>query len=97
MDTTIATTIKNQIGAKACYMIGAKYFIALENGLRFEIGKNSEKIKKVEITLNAMDTYDIKFWGKRASDWMIISQEDGIYADGLKNSIERNTGLYTSL
>jgi len=105
MDKTTATTILQQIGGKALYMIGAKGkpMIALENGVIFKVGRNSKRVNKIKILLNAMDTYDIEYWYNAFSlktytdKSKLISEDKGIYFDGLRGSIERNTGLYTSL
>ena len=101
----IATTIVQQIGHSALYMIGAKSkpMYAIDNGLVMSIGRNSKRINKIKIMLNNMDTYDIEYWYNAISKktWedksKLIAKEEGIYSDGLRESIERNTGLYTNL
>jgi len=110
MNKQIAITILKQIGGKVLFMIGArkpKSMIALDNGVIFKVGKNSKRINKIKITLNSMDTYDVEYWHSVKSFKVykqefedkskLISSESGIYNDGLRDSIERNTGLYTSL
>ena len=103
--TQTAATIAKQIGHKALYMIGAKTkkMLAFDDGLIMSVGRNSKRINRVKITLNAMDTYDVEYWylayslKKMEDKSKLITQEAGIYADGLLDSIERNTGLRTSL
>ena len=104
-DKQIAVTILQQIGGKALYMIGArkKKMAVIKNGVVFKIGRNSKRINKVKITLNSMDTYDIEYWYSAFSmktledKSKLISSDKGIYCDGLKQSIEGNTGMYTNL
>ena len=58
----IANEIYRQLGGdRFTVMTGAKEFVAMENGLRFKIGRNASKANRVEITLNALDTYDVRF------------------------------------
>lgn len=58
----IANEIYRQLGGnKFTVMTGAKDFVPVENGLRFRIGRNASKANMVMITLNALDTYDVKF------------------------------------
>ena len=62
MTTTIANTILNQLGGnRFVAMTGAKNFVALENGIRFKIGRNKSKANTVKITVNGLDLYDIEF------------------------------------
>lgn len=99
----IANTIIAQLGNKALVMIGAKNILAEKNGVRFKIGRNSKSVNMIKITLNSMDTYDIKFlrtsMSKKTFEYKetIKAEDNGIYCDMLHNSIEQNTGLYTSL
>ena len=101
----IASTIISQLGNKALTMIGAKAFAALpansvlvpENcrgALRFQIGRNSKQVRYIKIQLTYDDLYDVEYIRNNGE---VISSEDGIYADMLHDSIERNTGMYTSL
>lgn len=100
---TLAQTIKQQIGGQAAYMLGAKDWGAGKDKqgnyyLQFRIGRNDRNVNVVKITLNAaMDTYDIGYFQLRASKITKKSEETDIYADQLCESIERNTGMYTSM
>lgn len=61
-NTMTAQTILNQLGgSKFIVMTGAKNFIALENGIKFNIGRNRSKANMVKITVNSLDLYDVEF------------------------------------
>ena len=94
----IATTILSQIGHSALYMIGAKKtpMVVVKNGVTFRV-KGSRKVNYVKITLNGMDTYDIEYGKIHGFNFKVVSTSEGVYNDGLRQSIEINTGLYTSL
>jgi hypothetical protein len=93
----IAQTISKQIGGSALYMIGAKNLLAHDDGLSFRVGRNSKSVNYIKITLTAADLYDIEFGYIRGTSYKVRSNESGLYFDMLRDSIERNTGLYTSL
>lgn len=58
----IANTILQQLGGKRfLIMTGAKQLVAIENGLRFRIGRNGSKANMVRIVLKADDTYKMEF------------------------------------
>ena len=58
----IAQTILSQFGGHHfCVMTGAKNLVAIENGLRFNIGKNGSKANLVKVVLNGDDTYTMSF------------------------------------
>lgn len=97
-DLTIANTIRQQIGSKALCMLGAKNLVGGENFLQFAI-RGSRKVNHLVVTLNASDTYTVKALKITQHGLKIkeVSKEKGIYCDMLHASIERQTGLYTSL
>ena len=97
MDTQTAETILAQIGKKALFMIGAKNYGVGPEGLHFKIGRNSKSVSHIRIKLNVMDLYDLEYIRVRAGKITTVSTETNIYFDGLRESIERNTGLVTSL
>lgn len=97
MDLTIATTIKNQIGNKALCMMGAKNLAGNDHALTFQIGNNSKRINWIEISLNYMDLYDIKFIRMRKYKCITVKECNDIYFDQLHSIIEKHTGLYLSL
>jgi hypothetical protein len=91
---SIGKTIAAQIGKKALFMIGAKNLIDTGKGLSFKVMRNAKAISYVRITLNAMDTYDVEYLGRTGK---VKANDNGLYWDMLRNSIETNTELYTSL
>jgi len=95
-DLSIAKDIKEQIGHKAFYMMGAWNLVAHENGLSFRI-KGSSKYNYIKVEVTGMDLFNVTFM-KLGKD-KIIRQEkvEGIYNDMLHKTIETNTGLYLSL
>ena len=95
-EMSVATTIRDQIGHKALYMLGAQNIGGTENSLSFKI-RGTNKVSHIKITLNSMDTYDVEFFKIRGSKISTVNKVDGIYADQLLEIIEQNTGLYTSL
>lgn len=94
---TIANTIKDQIGHRALYMIGAKNLLDHDGALSFKIGRNSKSVNYIKITLTPADLYDITFSWVTKNGIKERSREEGIYFDMLRGAIERNTGMYTSL
>lgn len=73
--TTIATTIYNQLGGhKFVVMTGAKNMVAIENGLRFNIGQNGSKANTVKVVLNGDDTYTMQFikQGREVNEYTIL-------------------------
>ena len=93
---SIAKTIMEQIGNRAFMMIGGKNFIDHDGALSFKIGRNSKSVNYVKVTLNAMDTYDIVYSWVTKNGIKERSRDEGMYFDMLRDSIERNTGMYTS-
>ena len=73
--TTIATTIYNQLGGhKFVVMTGAKNMVAIDNGLRFNIGQNGSKANTVKVILNGDDTYTMQFirQGREVNEYTIL-------------------------
>lgn len=59
----IAQTILQQLGGgRFKVMTGAKDFCAIDNGLRFRLGKNGSRANLVKIILDGDDTYRMQFW-----------------------------------
>lgn len=100
MSTTqneIAENIRQQLGHKALFMLGAKNLIATGSGLAFKI-RGSEKANAIKVNLDAAsDTYTVTFYKARGIEWKTVAEHDGIYVDGLHRLIESETGLYTSM
>lgn len=109
---TIANTILSQLGGnRFIAMTGAKNFVAIDNGLRFQIGRNASKTNRVEIVLTPMDTYDYTFIKYRPYSVKIdhkamtvkevpekrevVKEFKDIYCDQLQELFTEVTGLYT--
>lgn len=97
----IAQNILKVIGSQSrlSAMIGAKDFVAIDSGLQFGLKRASNKINKIVIRLNSMDTYDVEFgnYSKSKMEYKTVKTIDGLYFDQLKSVIESTTGLYLSL
>lgn len=94
----IAQTILTQLGGhKFAVMTGAKNFVAIDNGIRFNIGKNGSRANLVKVVLDWDDTYTMSFirQGKMANEYTILikyankglSAEE--YNEQVKKAIER--------
>ena len=111
-NTMTAQTILNQLGGnKFVAMTGAKNFVALENGIKFNIGRNSSKANTVKITVNGLDLYDIEFIKftpfkisvnhktcavtTRDEKTEIIKTYNDCYCDMLQDIFTSVTGLHT--
>jgi hypothetical protein len=92
----VAETIRQQIGHKALYMMGAKNLLNHGNALSFRI-RGSRKVNYIKITLNSMDTYDLEFGKIHGMNYRIVEEFEGAYADMLHCVIEHRTGLHLSL
>lgn len=104
IDQTIATTILSQLGGRRfSAMTGAKDFIALEDGVRFKIGRNGTSANTVTITLNGKDLYDLVFervsLSRKTRDVTrkIVADASDIFAEDLTSVFTSKTGLLTSL
>jgi hypothetical protein len=96
MTTSTADIIRDQIGNKALYMLGAKNLMNVGNGLSLRI-RGSRKVNYIKITLNGMDTYDMEFGKVHGLNYKVVATHEGIYVDMMHKLIENETGLYTSL
>lgn len=111
-NTMIAETILKQLGGgRFLLMTGTKDLIAIENGLKMTLARNGSKANRLEITLNAMDTYDMRFY--RYTPWRYstrggkfteypekittVKEYNDIYCDQLQELFTNVTGLYTRL
>lgn len=71
----IANTILSQFGGhKFVVMTGAKNMVAIENGIRFNIGQNGSKANTVKVILNGDDTYTMSFIkaGREVNEYTIL-------------------------
>jgi hypothetical protein len=95
-DIEIAKTIADQIGNRAFVMMGTRHKLAGENFLSFDI-RGCPAFNKIQITLDPLDTYKVEFFKFRNWERVSYLEREGIYADGLHQCIEANTGLCLSL
>lgn len=95
----IAKMIFEQLHIRRLFtaMVGAKDYVATDNGLRFRIGKNSSNANRIEISLDPNDTYTITFVRVAKGGYNALECIDNVYVDMMHDVIERYTGLYTTL
>ena len=107
-DLIVANAIREQIGNGAFVMMGAKNLLGGENHLQWKLGRVANKISHVTVTLDASDTYTVRFdkvtrigfsakTGKSTGGVKNVAEVEGVYADMLRKIIESNTGLCLSL
>jgi hypothetical protein len=100
-DLTVANTILQQLGGrKFTVMTGARNLAGDANSLRFKygaglVGKDGSNM--AIIRLNAFDTYDVEFLYARGINSRVCQYREGVYADDLRATFERVTGIATSL
>jgi len=96
---SIAKTILEQLGGnKFVAMTGAKNFVDCGDALSMRIGRNKTSSNYLKITLNAMDTYDMKFCKlTRKFEEKSVTEYHNIYNDMLTDQFTSHTGMYTSL
>jgi hypothetical protein len=99
MIMSVAKTILENLGGnKFAAMTGAKNFVDCGDALSMKIGRNKTSSNYLKITLNSMDTYDVRFsrvspkGGERS-----ITEYNNVYNDTLVKVFEKHTGMYTSL
>ena len=93
---TIANEILNQLGGNK--------FIAMTGAACYSDGntlvakfKGSRVANIMYVTLNEMDTYDVKICKFKNLDVNVVKEVKGAYSDMLKSIFENTTGLRTSL
>jgi len=102
---TVAETILKQLGGNKFRMMTGALVISGnhrlagdENSLSMKIGRNSSNSNYLKITLNSMDTYDMKFCKlTRKFEEKSVSEYNNIYNDMLTDQFTAHTGMYTSL
>lgn len=92
----IAQTIKDQLGDRCLFMLGARHFHTGADHLSFRI-RGSHKANAIRIALDPMDTYTVTFWKIRSPNIKEVGRFEGIYCDMLYDLIRRVTGLNTNL
>ena len=99
----ISRTIISQLGGNQFFaMTGSKVkYYAIDGDtvtLTLKLTKNAVGANHLAITLNASDTYDVKFLAVTAKgDVKTKCENSGIYCDQLRGLFESVTGLRTSL
>jgi len=95
----VAETILSQLGGnKFRMMTGAKNLAGDENSLSMRIGRNSSNSNYLKITLNSMDTYDMKFCKlTRKFEEKSVTEYNNIYNEMLTDQFTAHTGMYTKL
>ena len=93
---TIAKVIVQQLGGNQfAMMTGAKQFVAIENGVRFRIGKNKTRANMVKITLRWDDTYNMEFWhiGQEVNPYTILMRyaNKGLSAEEFNKQVKDAT------
>lgn len=93
-----ATQILNQLGgSKFIAMTGATCYSDNNEQTLITKFKGSRIANIMYITLNSMDTYDVKICKFKGMEVKTIKEVSGAYADMLRNIFESNTNLRTSL
>ncbi|KKL63739.1 hypothetical protein LCGC14_2172130 [marine sediment metagenome] len=95
-DKTVAIEILRQLGGnRFIAMTGAKNFVCDNSSMSFQIPQTMtrDRISHIKITLNSMDTYDIKYFNIRGVNIKIIDTFEGVYNDMLQEVISNRTGL----
>ena len=95
----VAQTILEHLGGNRFrVMTGAHILTAIENGLKFKLGKfPGVRINAVRIVLNGSDLYDLEFsriWGNKIES---IKKIEDVYAEDLQRVFTDETGLDTHL
>lgn len=99
-DLTIANEILRQLGGrKFSAMTGAKNFVGSADSLSFRIPGNitRNRINAVRITLDADDTYSVRFMAIRGTTIKEVSCHSGIYCEALTSLFRDATGLETRM
>jgi hypothetical protein len=100
---TVANTILEQLGGRRFIaMTGSWSFTGDTNSLSFRLGKNPKGHRFCKVVLDESDTYTVDFFNidiRKPVGEMItkLSRVCGVYADGLRQTFEIQTGLLTSL
>lgn len=96
----VAQIILQQIGGNQfVVMTGARNFVAREKSLTFGVPGTTTKNRanRVVVELTPDDLYTVTFQRLHACKLTTVGEVSGIYADQLRGTFERATGLRTSL
>jgi hypothetical protein len=99
MSTEVARTILEQLGGgRFLVMTGARHLIAYPDALVFALPRfPGVKVAKVKITLDPSDTYNIDLYRKTGTEYPLIGQHWGVYAEDLARTFTDLTGLETNM
>lgn len=88
----IAQTIVQQIKAQDKWAMaswGANELVALEDGIQFRVkGAHVKSGGRVQVRLNATDTYDIRLIRVRGMNVKELGSADGVYVDQLVDILD---------
>ena len=95
----VAQTIIDQLGRQARVMMGIKHILYSDAAIHFAIGSGSpKKVTKIVIAYEAgSDTYTLRFYAGKGIKIRMLTEVDGVYADGMHRVLESETGFRTSL
>lgn len=94
----IATTILNQLGgSRFLAMTGAKLLSYGERSLNIRFPAAKGGVNHLRVTLDADDTYTMRFGKLRNINYTEVDSLRSIYADQLASIFTATTGLHTSL
>lgn len=107
---TVANTILEQLGGnRFLAMTGANHLVADGNTLRMTLTKNRSRANRLYITLDADDTYTMRFFrftagrlNRKTFAWTDDKTEEvktvnGVYCDMLQEIFTATTGMVTHL
>ena len=77
-------------------MVNARNFTAGDNELRFRF-TGSRKVNVAVVRMTSDDLYTLELYRVRTGNWDLVATAEGLYADMLRGTFERETGLYLSL
>ncbi len=100
-----ATTTLNQLTNsnnginRLSVMVGGKHFVHSDNFVQFKFPamKHGARFNFCKITLNADDTYTMRFSKIVKHEETKVVETSGLYCDMIKANFEETTGLYLSL
>lgn len=95
-----AETILAQLGgaSRLKAMTGARDFVGGDADLTFRFRARAlDGINAVRVTLDASDTYTVECFAVKNRKPEKVAASTGVYAEGLRETIEHHTGLCLSL
>ena len=93
-DLVVADEILRQLGGsnRLKAMVGAHSFRGDRNSLTFNLKARAKRgIRVIKIVLDPSDTYNVEFWS--VAPVKKVAEYEDVYAEGLLQLIERETGL----